>query len=389
MEHDIHGQEPWFKYFPDHHMWSQALLTILEMTPWGGATLGEVDQIGKRLRKSVGDHKAWIKEWTGMAQRVERLADEAADKGRDLTAGGAYFRASMYYFSGGRFIPLNDPNEKVTFNKVVSSFAKSVQLCHPQVERVEIPYENTILPAYYYPADKKKADPCPAVVFFGGLDSTKEMLLPGGIELSRRGIACLTVDGPGQGEALRLLRIPSRHDYEVPAASAVDYLETRSDIDPDRIGIMGWSMGGYYAPRAAAFEKRFKACVAWGAHYDYHASWVRRRKSLESGGTEASTPIYTLPLVMGVESMEEAMEKVKAFTLEGVAEKITCPMLITHGERDNIAPVETAYLLYEKVGSKKKHLKIFTAAEGGCQHIQYDNRTLGVTYVSDWLKENL
>jgi pimeloyl-ACP methyl ester carboxylesterase len=389
MEPDIPGQEPWFKYFPDNHMWSQVLLGALEMVPWGGATLGEVDQIGKRLREHIGDNEAWFREWTAMAERVERLADEAASKGRGLTAAGAYFRASTYYFTGERHIPPDDPRKVPTFKKVVKTFQNGLHRCYPQVERVEIPYENTFLPAHYYPAARTRSARGPAVVFFGGLDSTKEMLLCAGIELSRRGVACLAVDGPGHGEALRLLGIPTRYDYEVPAAAAVDYLETREDVDPGRIGIIAWSLGGYYAPRAAAFEKRFKACVAWGAHYDYHAVWVNRRKILESGKTEASSPIFHLLWVMGVETIDQAMEKLKLFTLEGVADKIECPFLVTHGERDPIVPVEMAYRLYERAGSKRKELKIFTAEEGGSQHIMGDNRTLGVTYVSDWLSEAL
>jgi fermentation-respiration switch protein FrsA (DUF1100 family) len=148
-------------------------------------------------------------------------------------------------------------------------------------------------------------------------------------------------------------------------------------------------MGGYYAPRAAAFEKRFKACVAWGAHYDYHEVWVQRRKVLEAGGTDASGYMFQLLYVMGVDTADAALRKLEDYKLAGVAERIECPLLITHGELDAIVPVEMAYRLYEHAGSRKKELKIFTAEEGGCEHIQLDNRTLGVTYVSDWLAEVL
>ena len=383
------GRESWFKYFPEHHMWSQVLLTFLEMAPWGGAKLYEVDQIGKRLRKSVGDNDAWFTEWAKMAEQVEAFADEAATRGRNLTAGEAYISASMYYFAGERHIPPSDPRKKMAFEKVLRCFRNGIQRCHPQIERVVFPYEKTTLPAYYYPTDKKAKGRSPAAVCFGGLDSTKEMLLCAGLELSRRGIVCLIIDPPGQGEALRLQGIPIRHDYEVPTGAAVDYLETRDEVDPKRIGIVAWSMGGYYAPRSVAFEKRFKACAVLGAHYDYHAVWVHRRKVLESGGTKGSSPIFQLPWVMGVETMDQAMEKLKAYTLEGVAEKIECPILIIHGEKDGIVPVAMAHRLYEKVGSKKKELRIFNEEEGGEQHCMLDNRKFGVTYIADWLSEVL
>jgi pimeloyl-ACP methyl ester carboxylesterase len=383
------GQEYWFKYFPEHHMWSQVLLTFLEMAPWGGAKLYEVDKIGKRLRNSLGDNDAWFKEWTGMARDLEMFADDAATRGRHFTAGEAYISASMYYFCGERHIPPSDVRKKKAFERVLSCFRKGIELCHPEIERVVFPYENTTLPGYFYPTNQKEKGRSPAAVCFGGLDSTKEMLLCAGLELSRRGIACLIIDPPGQGEALRLQGIPIRHDYEVPTGAAIDYLETRKDVDPNRIGIAAWSMGGYYAPRSVAFEKRFKACVTLGAHYDYYAVWVHRRKVLESGGTKASSPMFQLPWVMGLDTMDQAMEKLKAYTLEGVAEKIECPILIIHGEKDGIVPVEMAYRLYESVSSKRKELRIFTEEEGGEQHCMLDNRKFGVTYIADWLSENL
>ncbi len=385
----VDAEAPWFKYFPENRMWSAVLMGFLENAPWGGATLGEIDHIGKRLRRALGNNEVWFTEWSAMARHVEQLGDEAASRNRVFTAGGAHLRASMYYYAAERYLQNVDPRKAATYQKVLDCFSAAMQRIHPQAERVEIPYEGTTLPAYHYPAARKNGARSPAVVFFPGLDGTKEMLLAGAIELSRRGIACLMVDGPGQGEAVRRRGLASRYDYEVPAAAAVDYLETRADVDPQRLGVMGWSMGGYYAPRAAAFEKRFKACVAWGAHYDYHAVWVERRRVLESGGTDASGYIFQLLSVMGVKTADEALRKLEDFRLAGVAEKIECPILITHGEQDAIVPVEMAYRLYEHAGSKRKELKIFTAEEGGCEHIQLDNRTLGVTYVTDWLAEVL
>jgi len=190
-------------------------------------------------------------------------------------------------------------------------------------------------------------------------------------------------------EALRLQNIPSRPDYEVPGAAAYDHVATRPDVDTRRVAVMAYSMGGYYAPRVAAFEKRYAACIAWGGHYDYHATWVTRRKILESGGNRVSAPHFQLPWVMGMPDMDSAMKKTEAYKLEGVANKITCPFLVTHGAEDSISPVANAQLLYDAVSSEKKTLKIFTAEEGGAEHCQGDNRFLGATYVADWIAANL
>jgi dipeptidyl aminopeptidase/acylaminoacyl peptidase len=254
---------------------------------------------------------------------------------------------------------------------------------------VEVPYEGTTLPAWFLRGHGVKRD-APTVVLFNGLDGSKEVtVLYGGLELAARGINTLAIDGPGQGEALRLQNIVSRYDFEAAGTAAYEYVAQRPEVDPKRVAIAGVSMGGYLAPRACAFEPRYAACVAWGGHYDYHESWIRRRKEMESGGTKVSAPHFHLMWVLGVPDMDAAMAKLKDYTLAGVADKITCPFLVVHGEHDSIVPVAYAQRLYDAVGSKNKTLRIFTAEEGGSEHCQGDNRILGANYVADWLADHL
>jgi dipeptidyl aminopeptidase/acylaminoacyl peptidase len=210
-----------------------------------------------------------------------------------------------------------------------------------------------------------------------------------GVEIARRGIHTLAIDGPGQGEALRLQGIPSRHDYEVPARAAYEYMMNRPEVDPKRMAVAGFSMGGYYAPRAAAMEPRFAACVAWGGHWDYHESWVRRRRIMESGGTKLSAPSFQLPWVLGMPDMDACMKKLENYRLAPVAERIKCAFYCIHGENDNIVPLEFAQKLFDAVGSKDKTLKVLTAHDGGSEHCQEDNRQVGVNLVADWLAERL
>ena len=248
--------------------------------------------------------------------------------------------------------------------------------------------QGTTLPAWLLKADVK--GPAPAVVMFDGLDNAKELsVLFGGVEIGRRGIHVLAIDGPGQGEALRLQGIPSRYDYEVPASAAYEYLSRRPEIDPQRVGVMGFSMGGYYAPRAAAMEPRFAACLAWGGHWDYHESWVRRRKIMETGGTKLSAPQFQLPWVLGMPDMDACMKKLENYRLAGVAERLRCPFYCIHGEDDGIVPLEFAQKLFDAIGSKDKTLQVLTAHDGGSEHCQEDNRQVGVNLVADWLADRL
>ena len=176
----------------------------------------------------------------------------------------------------------------------------------------------------------------------------KELIyLRTGEEFRRRGISLLIVDHPGVGEALRLRNMPGGPDTEVPAGACVDYLETRPDVDPKRIGMIGLSLGGYYSPRAAAFEKRFKCCVAWGSIWDFGE---RTSMRLAGKGGELSVPDFVNQLmwVFGKDTIEEAAAVTKKMTLEGVADKITCPLLIMHGENDRQIPLWHAQKTFEQ-----------------------------------------
>jgi pimeloyl-ACP methyl ester carboxylesterase len=153
---------------------------------------------------------------------------------------------------------------------------------------------------------------------------------------------------------------------------------------------MGYSFGGYHAPRVAAFEKRYAAAVAFGAMHWNIYDWVAGNKAkLAADPRTSSTSIFQFRWVVGAPDNETALEWAKTFTLEGVAQRIECAFLVLHGENDRIVPLAEAKKLYERVGSKRKHIKIFTAEDGGAEHCQVDHRQLGVDYIGDWLLANM
>jgi dienelactone hydrolase len=185
--------------------------------------------------------------------------------------------------------------------------------------------------------------PTPVIIMWNGLDSTKETMVGAGVhtELAARGISTLMVDCPGSGEALRLQGLTARIDTEVWAAACIDWLEGRADIRGDLIGLAGWSLGGYYVPRAAAFEKRLALCVAWGANHNWGA--VQKRRLDREGQNPVPHYWDHVLWVWGRPDIATFIEFAEDIHLDGVVENITVPFLIAHGEKDRQIPLEYAH----------------------------------------------
>jgi len=384
-------ERSWALQFPGNLRWSNAMQIVKGMVPYAAVAMAEVDLIARRLEARAGEgdlDRVWREEWSAEADRVAKVADKAAAEGRAITAGNHYMRAGNYYYSAERFIPPG-PEKMDMYRKALRCYHAAMERLHPEIERVEVPYENTSLPAYFVKG--RGSGRRPTVVLFDGMDNAKEMsVIFAGLDFAKRGINTLAIDGPGQAEALRLRNIHSRHDYEVPGTAAYEYVATRPEVDPKRVAVMGYSFGGYQAPRIAAFEKRYAAAVAFGAMHWSIYEWVAGNKAkLAVDPRTSSTSIFQFRWVVGAPDNETALEWSKKFTLEGIAQNIECAFLVLHGENDRIVPLEAAQTLYERVGSKRKHIRIFTAAEGAAEHCQVDHRQLGVDYIGDWLLANM
>jgi dienelactone hydrolase len=318
-------------------------------------------------------------------------AQTAGAHARDFTAGDHYLRAGNYYYTGERFVP---PGEKKLgiYRKALRCYQEGLERRHRNIEFVEVPYEGRTLPAYFMKADAhhENAGRATTVVLFDGMDNCKEMsVLFAGLEFARRGINTLAIDGPGQGEALRLRKIYARHDYEVPGTAAYEFVARRVDVEPKKVVIMGYSFGGYYAPRIAAFEKRYAACVCLGAlHWDLHAWQSKIKEQLKADPKKSAQSNFQFQWILGLNDSKAALARAKEFSLAGVADKITCPVLVTHGANDRVVPVEAAHKLHATLTTRKT-LKIFTAEEGGAEHCQVDNRPLGISYIADWISANV
>lgn len=379
-----------FEYFEDNYSWTMAINMALGM----GASIGDIDDASRPLRAVAGNNddaaaELFFERWTALGAKVKRLAEADEAAGRKFSAGAKYRRATIYWMQAERMQqPAFKPREGA-FREALDCFGKYLECSGVACRKVEVPYEGTTLPALFIPAEGDGPSPC--MIHFDGLDVTKEIIYMLGMPdaLRKRGVATLVVDNPGVGEALRDRKLPNSHAAEKPASACVDYLEGMDEVDPKRIGIMALSLGGYHAPRAAAFEHRLACAVAWGANYNWGATQQRR---YESGEQSLPVPHYWdhVGWVFGKNSVEEILEESAKLTLQGILHQIECPILVVHGENDRQIKLEQArQTVAECTSSPKAELYIHTLADGGAEHCSVDNPILSIEVMSDWIAETL
>lgn len=378
----------YFMYFPESYRWSAAYVNMLGRGNFGGADISELHRIGRLLEGKVGDDDAWFDAFLKVAADVRGHADRFRASGHSVSAASFYLRACHYFQMGERFRTPKDTPALDAYRTAIDCFHHFVAQTDLKIEVVDVPFEGKSLPGYFVHAQNAKSARTPCVVFFDGLDVTKEILFVLGTpDLIKRGISVLLVDGPGTGEAIRFRDMHLRHDYEVAGSACIDYLEKRADVDAKKIGIVAVSLGGYYAPRCASLEPRFAACIAWGAIWDYREVWKRRIEA--QFNASMSVPGHHIMWILGAVSLDDALRRLEPFRLDGVVQKMRCPFLVCHGEDDEQVPLADARALYEACGSPDKTLRVFTSEEGGAQHTQRDYLPLGCATMWNWFEDKL
>jgi dienelactone hydrolase len=367
-----------YEFFPGNYRWSYN--TLLGFA--AGGQFGDIALILPKLTAAIGDDRAWHREWTWLATVLERRAEGQAS---DLTKSENLFLASLYHTLAEHFINPTDPARLEAYHHVLACFERARQAAPFPLERVLVPYDGTTLPAYFLRADGA-GRACPTVIFICGLDTTKELwFLRARLHFAARGMNCLFIDTPGIGEALRLQKLYTMSDYERPVGAAIDYLGGRDDVDADRIGLVGSSLGGYYVARAAAYEPRLKATAAWGAIYDYHRVWQRRMES----GSMGAAPIFQLMFITGTTTMEAAIARIADFKIAPFAARIAKPFLIMHGADDIQVPMADAHAMFDAIAAPDKEMAVFSGENGGTAHTQFDNHLPALQFVGDWMKRKL
>ena len=322
-----------------------------------------------RTTASVSRWDEWLDAWTATAEVHTGLAERWREQGHQRSAGEAYLRAAVsYHFS--KFVWVLDPerNRRNTQAAVRALYAAH-ELLDPTAERVQAPLEGGIVVANLRrPSGTERA---PLVVLIPGLDSTKEEFFHWESVFLSRGMATLSLDGPGQGETGFHMNI--RPDYEIAVTAILDAVAGRSELDPERIAAVGVSLGGNYVIRAAAFEPRIKALAGISGPYDLAASW----ESMPSLTRE------TIAHHTGAGSDEEARRRAHEVNLAGVTERVQQPCLVVTGTLDRVIPWEQTKRIADETPNSEWVL--YEDGTHVCNNIPFKYRPL----VSDWIRDRL
>jgi alpha-beta hydrolase superfamily lysophospholipase len=380
------------------------LLRVLGSAPHGGADIGECLRAARQVRED--DLGSWHEAWRALGDHVDALARSAQAAGHTETARLAYLRACSYHRTSGVMLlgrPLDD--RLVTAHHAhQAAFRAAIRLTGHPADTIEIPFDGARLPGYFFqpsPASRPRA----TVILIGGYDGTSEelYLLTGAAALNR-GYNVLAIDGPGQGSALIDHGLTLRADWENVISAIIDDLLTRPEVDPERIAVIGLSLGAHLAPRAASHDHRIAACIADCGSYDlYTAALDRMPPPLAQGLREnrrwarlAIRPILKIlaakptagwalrrgMLVHGVTSPLAYLDALRDFTLHGHAEHITCPTWVCNAEEDDISA--SAPQLVAALTCPKTFVQ-FNSAEGAGDHCEQGARTLYHAQSFGWL----
>lgn len=283
------------------------------------------------LQARIKSYDDWSAAWSEFAQSADDRGDRALQLNFLHTAGAEFSRASLYYFFA-QFVNWKNPEVKRTsYERCVLAFNRAAAYLDPPQRRLEIPFSGINMPGYLR-LPKDISNP-PLVILLGGLDTTKEEQLVISTLCVRRGLATLSFDGPGQGETFYRRKMSA--EFERALSAVFDFAESLPEVDRNRIGIIGRSMGGYYGPRIAALDKRVKAAVAWGAMFSLNAS------SLPELTTDG------LLYVTGSQDRSQLRPYLDSVNLADVVSQISCPLMIVHGGLDRITPTENMTLMKE------------------------------------------
>ncbi|AQU88671.1 dipeptidyl aminopeptidase [Komagataeibacter nataicola] len=375
-----HGLSRFFRNQTFHFQTLRALNDIAA----NGADLNEVLTAISTIPD--GDTDAWFNAFSALAIRTEDRIPACADP---LSKGYAWLRAHNYWRTAEFLLRPDDTRRKTAWTREIAAFDNGLKLTGIVHERFTIPYETGCLRGIFYPGPdgwQKK----PLVVLVGGYDSTLEELYFVLVKAAHdRGYGVLTYEGPGQGGVLREYGLTFTPEWEKPTSAILDHFEA-TGFRPEKTVLVGMSMGGYLAPRAAAFDTRITGVVAYDVLFDM-GSIADRYAALALNPAAMKNPDLVWALdnacwTLGVSTLPEAVAAMRPYTLRDVAGRITADVLILVGEHDHFIPASQAEDFGKTcTAARSVETVTFNTLSGGAEHCQLGAQTLWHAAFFSWM----
>jgi esterase/lipase len=367
---------------------------------YGGATLGESYYAAGRIKD--GNIDSWIQVYGDVAGQAEKQARDFLAHGCGESARQAFLRASNYYYAADHYAGSQHPKYMENWQHSVACFHQAAALFNPPIEMLSYELEGQALSGYFVPAHGQARG---TILAMSGFDGTPEHLYFNcGAGLSQRGYNVLIFEGHGQRGMSHVIKdLPFRTDYETVVSKVVDLALSRPDVDPQRIGLVGYSFGGHLGLRAAAFEPRLKALIADSPVMDFGKQMLdgfptfarRSNDRLVDWLMSHSIGFMPQPLqasltrlyeAMGVNCFSDFRRKMAEYRFEEV-ERIACPVLCLVSEGEGASACAEGRQVFERLPNLQKKLVGFSAAQGAEIHCQLNNLVLSVSSIADWLDE--
>ena len=348
--------------------------TLLEtaVANWGPRfTANGVDASDyQRITAPLTDWSQWCAAWSAGAQDYLSLAEAALAQGRHRSAGEHLARAATY-FHFGKFLFVHAPEEaRTACDAATTALTRALSYFDPPAKRITIPFDGATLAGVLRTPQGRA--PFPTVWLIPGLDSTKEELREVERSFLERGMATFACDGPGQGEVE--WHLPVQPDWSNVGEAVLRTLRTLDDVDDDRIGVWGVSMGGYYATRVAAAGLPIRATIALSGPYDFGAAFANLNPLTQRAFQVRSRSA----------SLEEAAVRARDFTVEHVARDIQEPILIIMGAKDRLFPASDGQRLADETSSQAELITLVNGNHG-CANVINHHRP----YAADWMASQL
>ncbi len=383
----------------------------LAYIPYGGADFGEIDAVAQAV--GSGDDDVYYEVLNTFADRLNGEAESALVENHHTSARDLFLRASVFYAASYHPFYGSPVQPKLlnAFHKQVRALDRGFSLFDPPIIPTRIPFLSGSMPAYLIPASGKEKEIRPLIIFTNGYDGTiTDMYFASAVAASKRGYHCLLFDGPGQGEMLYEQGISIRPDWENVITAVVDFVITQPNVDPTRIALSGWSLGGYLAPRAASGEHRLAALIAdpgtWGIASGFREVIIRkfgvsREAAANLGDLDEAIVSHFDEFIRkdrylnwkivqrgfwvhGVNNLRDYLRSTEDFTMDSRADLIQCPTLLTMAEDDSLGAFVPSF--FEQLCCPKTLLR-FSAMDGAGSHCEMRNRSRLNRKSLDWLDE--